>query len=100
MDLKEGTIYLIRYKVHKNHVFTGTFKCFVKNTHNITNANFINVTTYYSRDISHELSFYNYTDYNYYDVCKMNNAKKAKYDMESRALNMILKRLVNEHFEW
>ena len=29
-----------------------------------------------------------------------NNAQKAKQQMESRALNMILKRIVNEEFQW
>jgi hypothetical protein len=28
------------------------------------------------------------------------NAQKARQTMEQRTLNMILKRLVNEHFEW
>jgi hypothetical protein len=100
MDLKEGTIYRIRYKHYKNRVYTGTFKCFVKYTPNIMNANFTNVSTHYSRDICDELSFYNYSEYNYYDVYKMNNAKKAIENMEKRALDKILKRLVNEYFEW
>ena len=100
MDLKEGTIYMIRYKLYKDRIYTGTFRCFVKYTKNIMNANFTNVSTHYSRDICDELSFYNYTDYHYYDVYKINNAKKARYDMEKRALDLILKRLVNENFEW
>ena len=100
MDLKEGNIYIIRFKYNKTRIFVGTFKCFVNNTHNKMNANFINVATHYSNYISDELSFYNYTDYNYYDVCKLNNAKKARHDMEKRALNIVLKRLVNEEFDW
>lgn len=28
------------------------------------------------------------------------NGKKARQNMEQRALNIVLKRLVNEHFEW
>jgi hypothetical protein len=99
MDLKEGTLYIIRFKHDKKRIFVGTFKCFV-NTHNKMNANFTNVATHYSNYISDELSFYNYTDYNYYDVYKLNNAKKARHDMEKRALDMVLKRTVNEHFEW
>jgi len=100
MDLKEDTIYIIRYKLYKDRIYTGTFKCFVKYTHNIMNAKFTNVSTHYSRDICDELSFYNYTDYHYYDVHKINNAKKARHDMEKRALDIVLKRLVNENFEW
>lgn len=102
MDLKEGTIYLIRHKHNddKKRVFTGIFKRFVKDAYcNKMNAEFINVTCYYKKSTS-DLTFWNYTDYNYYDVCKMNNAKKARHDMEKRALDMILKRLVNEYFEW
>ena len=30
----------------------------------------------------------------------LHNGKKARDNMEKRASNMILKRLINEHFEW
>ena len=37
----------------------------------------------------------------FHDVEKVKeNRKKAIQNMESRALNLVLKRLVNEHFEW
>ena len=101
MDLKEGTIYAIRYKFDKNRIFVGTFNhCIKDKRSNKINAKFENVTSHYSRRVLTELSFYNYTDYNYYDVHKINNAKYARQNMESRALNMVLKRLVNEYFEW
>lgn len=100
MDLKEGTMYLIRYRFDKTRIFIGNFKRFPKNIWNIPSAEFINVTAYYTITISPKLTFCHYTDYDYYDVHKLNNAKKAKYDMEKRALDIILKRLVNEHFEW
>jgi hypothetical protein len=36
-----------------------------------------------------------------YDLDKIKqDSKKAKESFEKRALNIILKRLVNEHFEW
>jgi hypothetical protein len=36
-----------------------------------------------------------------YDLDKIKqNSKKAKESFEKRTLNIILKRLVNEHFEW
>jgi hypothetical protein len=36
-----------------------------------------------------------------YDLDKIkDSAKKAKESFENRTLNMILKKLVNEHFEW
>ena len=38
---------------------------------------------------------------NVYDLDKIKeNAKKAKEQMEKRALDIILKGLVNEHFQW
>jgi hypothetical protein len=38
---------------------------------------------------------------NVYDLDKIKqDSKKAKESFEKRALNIILKRLVNEHFEW
>lgn len=40
----------------------------------------------------------------YYDLKEMKtlieNARMARQTMEKRALNMVLKRIVNEHFEW
>ena len=37
----------------------------------------------------------------YYDAEKIReNAQKAKQSMEQRALNMILKKVVNEEFQW
>jgi hypothetical protein len=99
MDLKEGTIYLIRYRFDKTRIFVGTFKRVTKNL-NIPSAEFINVRAYYTTAISPKRTFCHYTDYDYYDVCKINNAKKARYDMEKRALDLVLKRVVNEYFEW
>ena len=99
-DLKIGTLYIIIYKFDKTRIFTGTFKQFTNQRNNKLNAEFINVSTHYSRDVSNELTFSYYVDYNYYDVHKINNAKKARYNMEKRALDIILKRLVNENFEW
>jgi len=39
-------------------------------------------------------------NYNFYDAEKVKNAKRARQCMEKRSLDMILKRLVNEEFEW
>ena len=40
-------------------------------------------------------------DDTYYDLNKIKeNAKKARQSFEQRTLDLILKRLVNEHFEW
>lgn len=43
---------------------------------------------------------FNECDY-YYDIDEIKRtAKHARQQMEQRSLNMILKRLVNEHFQW
>ncbi len=42
-----------------------------------------------------------YIDDKFYDAEEIKgNAKKARQQMESRALNQVLKRIVNETFEW
>jgi len=47
------------------------------------------------------LSYYYTPDDEFYDVDYIRmNSQKAREQMEQRSLNMILKRLVNEHFEW
>lgn len=47
-----------------------------------------------------EFSFFS-KHFDFYDLEEIrDNAKKAKENMEKRALNIILKRLVNENFEW
>jgi hypothetical protein len=40
------------------------------------------------------------TDKYYYIEEFRDNARKAKQQMEQRALNIILKKLVNEDFQW
>jgi hypothetical protein len=50
---------------------------------------------------SNSLSYYYTGDDEFYDVEKIReNAQKAIQTMEHRTVNMILKRLVNEEFEW
>ena len=95
-ELQNGDIYIIIYKRDKNSTFIGTFNRYIKDKC----AEFINLTVHYSKNKQDRLIFQHYTDYNYYDVCKINNAKYARINMEKRALDKILKRLVNEYFEW
>ena len=49
-----------------------------------------------------EYSNYVFTDTDrFYDIQEMRNNKiKAQQNMEQRSLDIILKRLVNEHFKW
>lgn len=96
-DLKQGKMYVIVYKREKDSVFTGTFN---KYTNGKPSAEFTNVSAHFSIGMYDHLSFYHYQDYYYYDIERINNAQYARKKMEQRALNMVLKRLINENFEW
>ena len=57
------------------------------------------------RDLTKELHSYYYRSFRdtdtYYDPEKIReNAQQARQQMEQRSLNMILKRLVNDEFQW
>ena len=50
---------------------------------------------------NNSLSYYYTPDDEFYDIEYIKeNAQRAIQQMEQRSLNMILKRLVNEEFEW
>jgi hypothetical protein len=47
------------------------------------------------------LSYYYTDDDEFYDVEKIReNSQRAIHDMEQRSLNIILKRIVNDDFQW
>ena len=125
LDLKEGSVYLIRYVYDKYRHYEGTFS-----EYRIINGNldtkFINLVCYLRTNVDH---FDHYSDSNYcishypndsapivifsstararfYDAekvkmfDKVKNLQKAIESRETRTVNMILKRLVNEDFEW
>ena len=49
----------------------------------------------------HDLMFFVNDVYTFHDIDQIKeNGKKAIQNMEKRTLDMVLKRLVNEHFEW
>jgi hypothetical protein len=51
--------------------------------------------------IRNNLVFFPKDLYTFHDIKKVKeNGKKAIENMEKRSLDMVLKRLVNEHFEW
>lgn len=59
----------------------------------------------YNRKIKHGIFIlYNHNNFKYYDYNDIEEirekSKKARQQMEQRSLNMILKRLVNEEFQW
>jgi hypothetical protein len=118
IDFKEGHVYLFNYR--KNAHFQGTFVryepvyntplfrnivfCFNRikdvkfNNYNESNYRCINARKINDTAIG-EFDF-NIHNYKFYDAEKVKNGQNAINNMEKRALDMILKRLVNEHFEW
>jgi hypothetical protein len=98
-DLVSGKEYYV--KSYDNKYFKGMkfidYKTKTSLEHD-TNYYYINIIMRFRR-ITHFYSFHE-EDY-YYDPEKIEeNAQKARQQMEQRSLNMILKKVVNEHFEW
>jgi hypothetical protein len=59
-----------------------------------------NVTLFGLANKKSEFSFFS-KQFDFYDLEEIRvNAIKARQSMEQRALNIILKRLINENFEW
>jgi len=59
-----------------------------------------NVTLFGMSNKKSEFSFFS-KEFEFYDVEEIrDNAKRAIQNMEHRALKIILKRLINEDFEW
>jgi len=106
--LKKGVNYLIRSKDNKDrNMYYGTFNQYETKNGNEFLCAFINILAHETNDEMEMVSVIFYThkhyafgDYNFYDHKKVIDGKKAKRNMEKRALDMILKRLVNEDFEW
>ena len=98
------------YILHAEIQFKGKYKTFYSNEH-CSYYSFINVQMksidtnsklgdikYKMIDFSHYVFTYEDT---FYDIQEMrNNKMKAIQCMEQRSLDIILKRLVNEHFHW
>ena len=93
-DLIPGKEYYIQ--THDTHI---CFKGMIFNDYQrAIDINVININMNFTRATCRHLFFEE--DY-YYDPEKIKkNSHLAKQSMEHRALNMILKRIVNEHFEW
>jgi hypothetical protein len=96
-DLKHGKVYIIVYKREKDSVFTGTFNRYLDGEPSVE---FIHVSAHFSIGMHDRISFYHYHDYYYYDIERIKNAQYARRNMEQRSLSMILKKIVNEEFEW
>lgn len=73
----------------KQHLYFSEFKCYNRK---IKHGIFVLY-------IDNNFKYYDYNDYN--DVEEIREkSKRARQQMEQRSLNMILKRLVNEDFQW
>lgn len=98
--LVKGKQYYIHGHYHevKDKKYIGEFShnLYFDNSHYLTFRNLKNIT---ENVFACYLAFY--PGDTYYDVEKVRkNAEYARQQMEQRSLNMILKRLVNEEFDW
>ena len=104
-----GKIYVV--ETRNKYIYIGTHTGFVRDPQHGYVMYYIldNVTNYrsfwsWSKKNLHEKlkgdAFFSSTD-TFYDLEEIReNGKKARQSMEQRALDIILKQLVNEHFEW
>jgi hypothetical protein len=108
MQLKMNTVYAVDTQYE---TFIGTYRGQVSNNYmrfknilwdvkvRIKNKSDVNSHVKRSPILVQYVSINNYD--NVYDLDKIkDNAKKAKEQMEKRALDIVLKGLVNEHFQW
>ena len=104
-----GKIYVV--ETRNKYIYIGTHTGFVRDPQHGYVMYYIldNVTNYRSfwswskKNLPEKLkgdAFFSSTD-TFYDLEEIReNGKKARQSMEQRALDIILKQLVNEHFEW
>ncbi len=103
-ELKEGTVYLIRSMYNTKFHYEGTFSKYDTNDSN--QLSIFKDVSMYSKNYNYCLGtypkaqFYNNEPYKYYHAEKVKNGQKSIQNMEKRALDLVLKRLVNENFEW
>jgi hypothetical protein len=120
MDFKEGRVYLFWFR--KNVHCEGTFVTYDSSNkplfrniiyghryHEFKDIKFDNYNEYnykffnsckFNNDTQIGAFDFNNYDYKFYDAEKVKNGQNAINNMERRTVNMILKRLVNEEFEW
>ena len=108
VNRSEYIMYLSAYEDDKlSNFYKGTFK----GVHSLQNTLiFIDVVerkiermehSNYCSMIRNDLVFFPKDLYTFHDIKKVKeNGKKAIQNMEKRSLDIVLKRLVNEHFEW
>jgi hypothetical protein len=96
-----------KYKCFWKGIFRGEYQRYYDTGPNLT---FVYCIRTFNSSVTNEgtfsLGYYiNRADFHktdiFYDLEKVKeNSKKAIQNMEKRSLDMVLKRLVNEHFEW
>jgi hypothetical protein len=123
MDLKEGTVYLIRNDTEKYRHFEGTFNEYniipiPSSEASIVAPKFLNCFLYHRNHLE-KVDTYSDSNYSkssefnpinifcdpigtrYYDAEKVKNGQKAIQQRERRTINMILRRLIGDDcFEW
>lgn len=114
MNKKQYIVYLTAYKEDKLiNFYKGTFRGLHSIKNNIIFINVIEHKTYpeeiiylghrvrQTALIRNDVVFFPKGVYTFHSVDEVKeNGKKAIQNMDKRSLDMILKRLVNEHFEW
>ena len=116
-ELREGNEYIVEHKKNKinqmkelNEIYKGTFIQRIPSTGSriipiekrVSFEQWYEIiTTWYSVfSVNNDVKYFCEDD-TFYDLNKIReNADKAREQMEKRALNQILKELVNETFEW
>jgi len=109
MELVNRTEYIMYLTAEKHDKLMNFYKGTFKGVHSIKNhLIFIDVVKTETERMHsnysmtrHDIVFFPKNVYTFHDIKKVKeNGKKAIQSMEKRSLDMVLKRLVNEHFEW
>ena len=117
MELTRQKKYIAYLTAHKEEKLMNFYKGTFRGIHRIQNKlifdNVIENKTYpeeiiylghrvrQSALIRYDLIFFDNDVYTFHDIDQVKeNKKNAIQSMEKRTLDMVLKRLVNEHFEW
>ena len=101
--LKVGKIYAAETRNH--NIYIGTYTEYVKQYGYIIYYVLDNVTKYHSFGSKNPeklktTAFFSPTD-TFYDLEEIReNGKRARQNMEQRSLDIVLKRLLNEEFQW
>ena len=109
-ELREGNEYIIVKYYQSNEIYKGTFiqrisyngsRIIPIEKRVLFDQWYEIVTIWYSVfSVNNDVKYF-IEDDTYYDLNKIKeNANKSRQSFEQRTLDLILKRLVNEHFQW